>query len=721
MKPFSYLFISAILLSLPVYSEKSQFSDRDLEKQDLDELEEIMLDVKGGFFDEKSDESDRSQVIEDKSKAKVEEEDFNYPETIKEFDVGEEEKQLLEYAKNISNKISSKEWSEIVKTTSHNTYTVAEDDTLWRISKTLFGTGFYYSKIWSLNPYITNPHEIEPGMVLAFSSGSESSAPEIQLGTFDLNETSEVKTDVKAPLEIIKEKGSGEYNSEILSLFAEGGYPKWLDEREKLIEQGFYVEKASDFTYEELKEIGASKLNKQYEIYEPPPTRATRELPDESKVGFDRSDIVRDSFKTGFYINTFLVSNAVVDFGFIESARIERPKLGITEIIYVRFNKGARVSPGDQFSVYKEEGEVYHDSSERGGKRYTITGSIVVHEKADDSNLWECEIISVSDIVKRGDRLTGHVPKIDKILTTYSPRKIEAVILGTFEDRMISFGDVVYLDRGRSDGVELGNVFAVYSSLDRGTKKKITKRNDLYPAGELTVIKLSDNFSTAIITESSSEIPVGTAAVTINREEGMKRMRKANPYQKDKSSLNAIKEMGKGTSEELDVEFDLDDIGNDLKEEADQLELSEEEIEELDRQEQEKSIMHEDEQTTRDLDQLEEEIIETERRLNETIEDEDKKLEQVDLDKMEKKLERPEPEFFESLDDVEEEVGRKYLDQEINAQDNPYGLTEFDLEEVDELLNSSSEDESLEASGPTDEDIFNSLPEIEEEEGTDSN
>ena len=45
------------------------------------------------------------------------------------------------------------------------------------------------------------------------------------------------------------------------------------------------------------------------------------------------------------------------------------------------------------------------------------------------------------------------------------------------------------------------------------------------------------------------------------------------------------------------------------------------------------------------------------------------------------------PNAFESLNDIEGEVGLKFLDEDLNAKENPYGLTEFDLEEIDELLN----------------------------------
>ena len=59
-------------------------------------------------------------------------------------------------------------------------------------------------------------------------------------------------------------------------------------------------------------------------------------------------------------------------------------------------------------------------------------------------------------------------------------------------------------------------------------------------------------------------------------------------------------------------------------------------------------------------------------------------------------MQRPEPDAFESLDEIEQEVGKKYLDEDLNARSNPYGLTEFDLEEVDELLNTDPVTESEE-------------------------
>ena len=44
-----------------------------------------------------------------------------------------------------------------------------------------------------------------------------------------------------------------------------------------------------------------------------------------------------------------------------------------------------------------------------------------------------------------------------------------------------------------------------------------------------------------------------------------------------------------------------------------------------------------------------------------------------------------------SLEDIESNFGKKFMDQKLNSKDNPFGLTEFDVEEIDELLNSEKQ------------------------------
>ena len=230
----------------------------------------------------------------------------------------------------------------------------------------------------------------------------------------------------------------------------------------------------------------------------------------------------------------------------------------------------------------------------------------------------------------------------------------------------------------------MGNVFELYSFVDRGTDKKITP-NPTYKIGEATVISLTDNFATALISNSSVEIALGNLAIT-KTEEQAARVAKIIKGQ----DLASLKNIEVNSLDELDVELNLDDYSEDLLEKADQVQLTEDELEELERQERERSVIKDHERDLKELERLEAEIVTAEKKLNEKKIDEDKYLEQQDLERLEKTAKKQDPDAFESINEIEKDVGLKYLDEDINSQENPYGLTEYDLEEIDELLNTDS-------------------------------
>ena len=60
-------------------------------------------------------------------------------------------------------------------------YIVEYGDTLFDICSQLLGEGEFWPKLWSLNPYIKNPHFIWPGMRLRFYPGDEEEPPFIEV------------------------------------------------------------------------------------------------------------------------------------------------------------------------------------------------------------------------------------------------------------------------------------------------------------------------------------------------------------------------------------------------------------------------------------------------------------------------------------------------------------------------------------------------------------
>ena len=642
-------------------------------EDDLDSLKDDIGDIEFLVPQESEREIKLSEKREEQKSNKkkieiVKDGDISSKEMLLILDVGKLEKDLLEMAKGMQGKIPNSEWNEIAGKSTEGTYEVSPGDWLWKISKKIFGSGFFYSKIWALNPYITNPHEIEPGMMLTFTTGSDSNLPSLEVQ--------------KARQLIVNDTAQDDG----YSIWGDDSKPPWIDERERMKNQGVYFQYSTGDTQEDLKQIGDRALIKDYESYEPPKLDFSITAPasEYDSTGFDKNSKISFKTKEGFYLNTFLSNNIVQDFGKVESSHLGKSLFLPEDIVYVRFDKKMEIVPGDKFSVYIASGELTHKNSDRTGFKYTISGSFEVVEKHE--GLWKSRILDVVVPIARGDRITVFTPQIERITKSFNSRLIESVLMSSYEELQTSpsFGDVVYLDRGRADGVEMGNVFEVYGFKDRGTGKFITK-NPTYKNGELTVITVTDNFSTALVTKSNRDFQLGDLAITKTKEAAARTTKIKN-----QSLASNASRIDTQALDELDIELNLDSLNDNLLDKADKIQFTEEELAELDRQEREKSVLSENEKDLRSLERLETELETAEKMLNEARLDEDKLLEDQDLNVVEKDVGVDQQE---SLDELEENFGKRYLDEDLNDKENPYGLTEFDIEEVDELLNADKESE----------------------------
>ncbi len=590
------------------------------------------------------------------------------------FDVGNEEKQLLELASNIQGQISNNEWNELATQAKVSSYTVVKDDWLFKISKRLFGSGFYYPKIWALNQFITNPHLIEPGMVLSFSTGSGERAPEIKLGEFS-------EAEVKAAPGASTAAVAATAPMDDFSVWGDEAKPEWLNERKSLVDQGVFVQYATSDTIQDLENASKIALVKEYENYEPPQSALDSQIPatQYDRTGLDKNSKIVFSFKEGFYLNTFVTNNPVQDFGKLESGPDENTYFIPNDHMYITFDESINVTPGDRFSIYSAQGKAEHFNSDRKGFKYTVTGQIRILSKITGSK-WEAVLEEATGLVSRGDRVTVYTPKIDRITQTFNSRLIEAAILATHAgiQTAISFGDVIYIDRGRADGVEMGNVFEMYGFKDRATGKTIAEQ-PTYKTGEITVITLTDNFATCLVTNSVRDFYVGDIAVTKTKEAALRLAKVRN------ARIKGVRDgVDDKSLEELDVELKVEDLNDSLLDKADKIQLTEDELAELERQEREKSIIKDSERDLKALERLEKEIEGAEKLLNEAKLDEDQLMDEQNLEELER---RKGLQQQESLDEIEENLGKRYMDEDLNSKDNPYGLTEFDIEEIDELLN----------------------------------
>ena len=71
------------------------------------------------------------------------------------YEVGDEEKKLLELSKFVETKIPENEWNEIAGESNLDKYVVQEGDWLWKIAQQLFGSGLLFKNL------VTEPPDYE--------------------------------------------------------------------------------------------------------------------------------------------------------------------------------------------------------------------------------------------------------------------------------------------------------------------------------------------------------------------------------------------------------------------------------------------------------------------------------------------------------------------------------------------------------------------------------
>ncbi len=332
-----------------------------------------------------------------------------------------------------------------------DTYTVKPGDTLWDLSGRFLNNPWYWPKVWSYNPEITNPHWIYPGNVVRFFPSAEE-AP--------------TRVEPVAPVAAAEEEVSAPRELEDLSKGR-------IDKPEQLGED------------DAVAVVGPYKVGQV----------ASRPAP-----------IRRDSFMTRMQLE---------EAGRIVGAFEERLMLTHLDKIYARFKDPGAVRAGQTYAIYRSEGPIHHPKTgEPVGYKTLILGQAKVtrlDEKAvtlvvtaaydpidrgDYLGPWSEKLVKSIQIRPNHASVDGHIVAVTP-----------SVLTGLGES------NVVYLDKGQADGVEEGNTFKVLRSGDRSKeppdRPSYDARLPVEVVGTLVIFDVKERNSSAFVARSLFELYVG--------------------------------------------------------------------------------------------------------------------------------------------------------------------------------------------------------------------
>jgi hypothetical protein len=348
-------------------------------------------------------------------------------------------------------------------------YTVQKGDTLWDLSQKFLNNPWYWPKIWSLNPGIENPHWIYPGNRLRVVPGPGGQGV-IQI-----------------------EQGQ-----------AAAGKPAQQPEAEEEEPQEpadlAIVKENSRESAQARRTVSSSgKLS-----FTPPPVLAIRQ------GGLATPEEIRDA-------------------GILDASFEEKELLANFDTAYVAFKNGTTAKPGDMLLLFRPGEQIVSPLTHRVlGQRVKTVGEAKV--LSWNGKLATIQITRALEEIQRGDRARAWTPQMVRVSPRPNGRELSGVIVSSVTSGIGELGESnqVYLDKGKADGVEVGNTFVVvrkgdglsagpldsghvssaYMAGEAGMRASTVKTPD-ENVGLLIVVDVKDKLSVAMVVKSVRELKSG--------------------------------------------------------------------------------------------------------------------------------------------------------------------------------------------------------------------
>jgi len=359
-------------------------------------------------------------------------------------------------------------------------YIIKEGDTLWEISDDLYNDPSKWRELWEMNPHLGDPNSLTVGDELYLES---------------MTTTEATPTETPA-VPSVTESVVGGVTEEVT-------LPTSL------------------FSTESMKE----------------------NIPTESyKMKPEDIYFIPKVIYTGF-----LSDDELDDSGYIHHARDEKIMLTDDDVVFIKLpeDRMVELKQGDKFTIFRVEDKVKHPITRKKiGYLIHIVGEL--HVTALGEKTASAIITNTNDAIYREDRIRPFEP----LMKTIELKKGKAPVVGYIvyasrpdpdlaQEPLLAENDIVYIDRGFADGVEVGSVFDILR-IDENNTGKLTaegyedmlrqmyfeegmsgreilegatpKHAVIYPpdvVGRLVVLNANEYTSTAVISSSNRNITVG--------------------------------------------------------------------------------------------------------------------------------------------------------------------------------------------------------------------
>jgi len=158
---------------------------------------------------------------------------------------------------------------------------------------------------------------------------------------------------------------------------------------------------------------------------------------------------------------------------------------------------------GDKYTIFRTSGPVIHPATKKKTGFLLIPIGVIKINRVQGKDA-SGEIIKSYNYASIGDRIQPYIPADPVLEIRKSEKEIQGYIIDAYEGLTLNAQfNIVYLDKGASDGITPGTIIYVTTE----------KKDDVI--GELQVVSVQDTTSTALVTRSVEPFGTGSKVTTI--------------------------------------------------------------------------------------------------------------------------------------------------------------------------------------------------------------
>jgi hypothetical protein len=358
---------------------------------------------------------------------------------------------------------SIESWEKVVGNRKAETYVVQKGDTLWDISRTLFGDPFFWPKIWALNKStIYNPHEIDPKMNIKFYPGSEGLVPSLAM----VNKKDATTTE-EPPLENSKATPAKE-------------------------------EETDDKPQDRRIVTGTMPIPKSFPDYFVNSPKNEKKVILEERVNNYKSPAISLEF--------VMKESEIEPLGTISEMEIGSKTAATYQYVYVKLNDGNVKN----LTVLKQPKTLKVPSGDdRSVLLYEVEGEIEVLNKVNsEENVYRAMVKNARAFVSRGSILvSGSMRKIVAEDGSDSSANQGQIIGNLNDNKLIAKNSFVVVDQGAQAGYTQGKIVPIFMNANNRNEGSIVTENQ-QKIGRMIIVDASENYSVGYVLKIFEQVYV---------------------------------------------------------------------------------------------------------------------------------------------------------------------------------------------------------------------